>query len=51
MEIHTKGSKLLVSLLPNLVARRVTLVVDWLFLPQNVGSVAGTYKGLLLLRE
>ena len=26
---------------------RVTLVVDWLFLPQHFGLVAGTYEGLL----
>ena len=26
---------------------RVTLVVDWRFLPQNFGQVVGTYKGLL----
>ena len=26
---------------------RVTLVVDWLFLPQNFGPVVGTYEGLL----
>ena len=26
---------------------RVTLVVDWQFLPQNFGHVVGTYKGLL----
>ena len=25
---------------------RVTLVVDWLFLPQNFGQVVGTYEGL-----
>ena len=28
---------------------RVTLVVDWLFLPQNFGPVMGTYEGLLQL--
>ena len=30
---------------------RVTLVVDWLFLPQNFGPVVGTYEGLLRLCE
>ena len=30
---------------------RVTLVVDWLFLPQNFGPVVGTYEGLLQLCE
>ena len=30
---------------------RVTLVVDWRFLPQNVGPAVGTYKGLLWLCE
>ena len=30
---------------------RVTLVVDWLFLPQNFGPVVGTYEGLLQLSE
>ena len=30
---------------------RVTLVVDWLFLPQNFGLVVGTYEGLLRLCE
>ena len=30
---------------------RVTLVVDWLFLPQNFGPVVGTYQGLLQLCE
>ena len=30
---------------------RVTLVVDWLFLPQNFGPVVGTYEGLLWLCE
>ena len=30
---------------------RVTLVVDWLFLPQNFGPVVGTYEGLLRLSE
>ena len=30
---------------------RVTLVVDWLFLPQNFGPVVGTYEGLLPLCE
>ena len=30
---------------------RVTLVVDWLFLPQHFGLVVGTYKGHLLLCE
>ena len=30
---------------------RVTLVVDWRFLHQNVGPMVGTYKGLLLLCE
>ena len=30
---------------------RVTLVVDWLFLPQNFGQVVGTYEGLLRLCE
>ena len=30
---------------------RVTLVVDWLFLPQNFGPVVGTYKGLLRICE
>ena len=29
----------------------VTLVVDWLFLPQNEGPLVGTYKGLLRLCE
>ena len=28
---------------------RVTLVVDWLFLPQNFGPVVGTYEDLLQL--
>ena len=26
---------------------RVTLVVDWLFLPRNFGVVVGAYEGLL----
>ena len=30
---------------------RVTLVVDWLFLPHNFGPMVGTYKGLLVLCE
>ena len=30
---------------------RVTLVVDWLFLPQNFGPMVGTYEGLLRLCE
>ena len=30
---------------------RVTLVVDWLFLPQNFGPMVGTYEGLLWLCE
>ena len=30
---------------------RVTLVVDWLFLPWNFGAVVGTYAGLLLFCE
>ena len=30
---------------------RVTLVVDWLFLPQNFWPVVGTYEGLLRLCE
>ena len=30
---------------------RVTLVVNWLFLPQNFGPVVGTYEGLLRLCE
>ena len=30
---------------------RVTLVADWLFLPQNFGPVVGTYEGLLQLSE
>ena len=30
---------------------RVTLMVDWLFLPQNFGPVVGTYEGLLQLCE
>ena len=30
---------------------RVTLVVDWRFLPQNFGHVVGTYEGLLQLCE
>ena len=30
---------------------RVTLVVDWLFLPQNFGPVVGTYEGLLRICE
>ena len=35
--------------LSNLI--RVTLVVDWLFLPQNFGPVVGTREGLLPLCE
>ena len=30
---------------------RVTLVVNWLFLPQNFGPVVGTYEGLLPFSE
>ena len=30
---------------------RVTLVVDWRFLPQNFGPVVGTYEGILPLWE
>ena len=30
---------------------RVTLVVDWQFLPQNFGQVVGTYEDLLWLSE
>ena len=30
---------------------RVTLVVDWLFLPQNFGPMVGTYEGLLQICE
>ena len=30
---------------------RVTLRVNWLFLPQNFGPVVGSYEGLLLLCE
>ena len=30
---------------------RVTLVVDWLYLPQNFGPIVGTYEGLLTCCE
>ena len=30
---------------------RVTLVVNWLFLPQNFGPMVGTYEGLLQFCE
>ena len=40
-----------VSRIPHWWLVRVTLVVNWLFLPQNFGPVVGTYEGLLLLCE
>ena len=40
-----------VSRIPHWWLVRVTLVVNWLFLPKNFGPVVGTYEDLLLLCE